>query len=271
MTFGVIDWPRKRICRDAGKRDSMIIDCHIHLQGAGIEPELMEQASALGVDQLCASSLGRTWSYEPTPEVFVEANDDVAKCMREYPGRILGFAYLNPVYLDESLAEMRRCIEDLGMVGVKLWVAAYSNDPRVFPLVEKAMEYGIPILQHAWHKATGNLPHESKPGRVAELALRYPRAHIIMAHIGGDWERGIEAVKDCPNIAVDTSGSIMDMGMVEYAVQELGAHRVLFGSDTHGVDLSAAVAKIVDADVTESDRKLLLGENMHRLLDRRVR
>jgi hypothetical protein len=249
----------------------MVIDCHIHLQGAGIEPELIESASALGVDQLCASSLGRTWSYEPTPEVFVEANDDVAKCVRKYPDRILGFAYLNPVYPKESMEEMRRCIEDLGMVGIKLWVAAYADDRRVFPLVEKAIEYGIPILQHAWHKATGNLPHESKPTHVAELARRYPEAAIIMAHIAGDWDRGIEAVKDCRNVCVDTSGSIIEMGMIERAVQELGTRRVIFGSDAHGVDLSVALAKVLGADILDGAREMILGENMQALLERRIR
>lgn len=249
----------------------MIIDCHIHLHGAGIETELIESASALGVDQFCASSLGRRWSYEPTPKVFIQANDDVAKCMRKYPKQILGFAYLNPVYPTESLAEMRRCIEDLGMVGIKLWVAAYADDPRVFPLVEKAIEYRIPILQHAWYKATGNLPHESKPHHVAELARRYPWATIIMAHIAGDWERGIETVRDYPNVYVDTSGSIIEAGMIEHAVEELGAERVLFGSDAHGVDLPVALAKIIGAEIVDADREMILGGNMQKLLKRRAR
>ncbi|HET6453508.1 MAG TPA: amidohydrolase family protein [Armatimonadota bacterium] len=247
----------------------MIIDCHVHLQGAGIQPELVEKASILGVERLCISSLGRVWSYEPTPKVFIEANNDVAEVMSEFPNLALGFCYLNPVYTDESLAEMKRCVEELGMVGVKLWVAAYADDPRVFPLVEKAIEYRIPVLQHAWHKATGNLPHESNPLHVADLARRYPEADIILAHIAGDWERGIEAVKDCPNILVDTSGSIIEMGMVERAVEELGARRVLFGSDAHGVDLSVAVAKILDAEIEDADRSLILGANMQALLERR--
>ena len=247
----------------------MIIDCHAHLQGACIEPELVEKASALGIERLCVSSLGRKWSYEPTPEVFIEANNDVAEVMRQYPDFALGFCYLNPVYANESLAEIKRCVEELGMVGVKLWVAAYADDPRVFPLVEKAIEYGIPVLQHAWHKATGNLPHESNPLHVAELARRYPEADIIMAHIAGDWERGIEAVKDCPNVLVDTSGSIIEMGMVERAVEKLGARRVFFGSDGHGVDLSVAVAKILDAEIEDADRSLILGGNMQALLERR--
>ncbi len=249
----------------------MIIDCHVHLQGAGIEDELVEACAALGVEKMCCSSLGRTWSYEPTPDIFVEANNDVAECMRRYPDLVLGFCYLNPMYEDESLAEMRRCIEDLGMVGVKLWVAAYADHPGVNPIVEEAIRYGIPVLQHAWHKATGNLPHESKPTHIASLARRYPEADTIMAHIAGDWEQGIEAVRDCLNVSVDTSGSIVDMGMVEHAVQELGARRVLFGSDAHGADLSVTVAKIVGAEISDSDKELVLGGNMDSILRRRNR
>lgn len=247
----------------------MIIDCHAHLQGAGIEDELVEACAALGVEKMCFSSLGRTWSYEPTPDIFIGANNDVAECMRRYPDLVLGFCYLNPMYEDESLAEMSRCIEDLGMVGVKLWVAAYADYPGVYPIVERATRYGVPVLQHAWHKATGNLPHESKPTHVATLARRYPEADIIMAHIAGDWERGIEAVRDCPNVLVDTSGSIVEMGMIETAVEALGAERVLFGSDAHGADLSVTVAKILGADISEPDKALVMGGNMDSILRRR--
>ncbi len=247
----------------------MIIDCHVHLTGPILEPTVADLAERLRIDKLCCSSLGRKWSYEPTPEIFIEANNDVAAMMRKYPDLVLGFCYVSPAYPEESLAEMRRCFEDLGMVGLKLWVAAYADDPRVFPLVEKALDYGVPVLQHAWHKATGNLPHESDPVHVAALAQRYPTAEIIMAHIGGDWEYGIEAIKDCPNVSVDTSGSIVDMGLVEHAVQELGAGRVLFGSDADGVDLPVALAKVLDAEIPETDRVKILGGNMQALLERR--
>jgi len=248
----------------------MIIDCHVHPAGAALEPGLLREVERLGVDRLCVCSLGREWVYEPEPDLCRQANDDVHALMCRYPDLVLGFCYVSPAFPQQAAAEMRRCIEDLGMVGLKLWVAVPADDPRVFPLVEQAVGYGIPILQHAWHKATGNLPHESFPTQVAALARRYPEARIIMAHIAGDWRRGVASVRDCPNVCVDTSGSIMDLGMVEHAVEALGAERVLFGSDAHGAELAATLGKVLGAEISEEQRRLVLGGNMERLLAGRV-
>ena len=247
----------------------MIIDCHIHLSGDRVAPDVLEVAAELGIERLCASSLGRVWAHEPPPEVFLEGNVDVAAAMERDPGVILGYCTINPFFHDESMRSFQQCIEEHGMIGLKLWVAANANDPVVFPYVEKAIEYGVPVLQHAWHKAGGNLPHESDPVQVAELARRYPEADIIMAHIGGNWEWGIEAVRDRPNVLVDTSGSCMEMGMVESAVEALGADRVLFGSDAAGVDIAGTVGKVTGAHISDEDKKKIMGANMHAVLARR--
>lgn len=248
----------------------MIIDCHLHLPESGLtlDPDVVEMTKKLHIDKLCISHLG-TWDYEPKPEVFIQANTELASVMKQYPDLVLGLCYVNPAYPEEAMAEFKRGIEELGMVGLKLWTGLYANDPRVFPLVEQAIEYGVPILQHTWHKVEGNLPHESDPIHVAELAHRYPAADFIMAHIGGDWERGVEAIKDYPNVSVDTSGSIMDLGMIEYAVQELGGNRVLYGSDSDGADMPGTLGKILDAEISETDRVKILGGNMQALLERR--
>ena len=54
--------------------------------------------------------------------------------------------------------------------------------------------------------------------------------------------------------------------MVETAVRELGAGRVLYGSDAPGRSFASQLGKVMGADVTEADRKLILGENLRRLL-----
>lgn len=246
--------------------NGVIIDCHVHLTRDRLSPVVVEEAARLGFDKLCVSSLGHEWVFEPSPEVCAEGNRDVARTMREFPGLVEGFCYVNPVYASQARDEFRRCIERDGMRGLKLWVAVPASDPAVFPLAEQAIELGVPILQHSWHKVGGNLPHESHPEDVAELGRRYPEATIIMAHIAGDWERGVAAVRGCPNVLVDTSGSIVECGMVEHAVHTLGADRVVFGTDADGVVLACALGKVLDAQITDEERAKVLGGNMQRLL-----
>lgn len=241
----------------------MIIDCHVHPQGAGLDPRLVRQAERLGVDRLVVSSLG-SWAYEPSHEECEQGNRDVRRLMEEYPGLVLGLAYVSPCY-PQAVEEFERCVAEWGFVGLKLWVACRATDERVRPVLEKARELRVPVLHHAWHKITGNLPHESYPEDVARAAADFPDVQFIMAHIGGNWVRGIRAVRDQPNVSVDSSGSVVEDGMIEAAVKELGARRVLFGSDAHGGDLAVNLAKVTDARIPVRARRLVLGGNFARL------
>jgi predicted TIM-barrel fold metal-dependent hydrolase len=85
-----------------------------------------------------------------------------------------------------------------------------------------------------------------------------------MAHVGGDWEIGAVVVKDCKNVLVDTSGSIFDAGMVEYAVKLLGAERVVYGSDN--CDMAGQLAKVLAAEITSEEKRMILAENIERVM-----
>jgi hypothetical protein len=152
------------------------------------------------------------------------------------------------------------------MVGVKLWVARHCNAPELDPLVRRATELQAIILQHTYFKATGNLPEESTPAELAELARRHPDARFICAHSGGDWEAGFRAIRGCPNVFPDLCGFDPTAGVTEMAVRELGAERVLYGSDAGGRSFASQLAKVVGADIPDSAKRLILGENLKRLL-----
>ena len=50
------------------------------------------------------------------------------------------------------------------------------------------------------------------------------------------------------------------------AVRELGAERVIYGSDVGGRSFASQVAKVMGANVPDSDKELILGGNLRRLL-----
>lgn len=152
------------------------------------------------------------------------------------------------------------------MVGVKLWVAAHANDPNLDALVERATELKAVIFQHTWIKITGNLPGESTPMDLVALAKRHPAAKIICGHTGGDWEQGVRAVRAQPNISVDLGGGDPVAGITEMAVRELGAERVLYGSDAPGRSFASQLAKVHGAKVSDENKRLILGANLKRLL-----
>ena len=55
-------------------------------------------------------------------------------------------------------------------------------------------------------------------------------------------------------------------GITEMAVRELGAERVLYGSDAGGRSFASQLAKVYGADVPEDAKKLIFAGNLKRLL-----
>lgn len=252
----------------------MIIDCHAHLMHhsrpnwAEEDRKLIDAADRLGIDQLCCSIL--TPRRPATAEQFQACNLWVAEAMARYPGRVLGYCYVNPGYTREALHEIRRCIEDRGFIGVKLYNEYTATEPVVFPIVELAIELGVPILHHAGHLhyPLADQPRISDGGHLAELATIYPEAVIICAHVcgGGDWEWTIKALRNVPNVFLDTSGSVIDEGVVEMAAQILGVDRLLFGCD---MSMTAGIGKIHSARLSAEDKRKIMGATMEKILARR--
>jgi hypothetical protein len=152
------------------------------------------------------------------------------------------------------------------MVGVKLWVAQRCNAPELDPLIARATELKALVLQHTWLKVMGNLPGESTPMDLAELATRHPQATLVCGHTGGDWELGIRTIRPHQNLYADLAGGDPTAGLTEMAVRELGAERVLYGSDAGGRSFASQLAKVHGADIPERARRLILADNLKRLL-----
>ena len=249
----------------------MIWDAHTHLDGVpGKTPEermaqLLKFADRVGIERVCVF-MGMTWSYDPSPDDMRRQNDDVLAAVQRWHDRAFGFVYLNPNHVEASLAELDRCVRDGPMVGVKLWVARHCNTPELDPIVARATELKAVVLQHAYIKATGNLPGESTPMELAELARRHPEASFICAHTGADWELGIRAIRACKNVCAELCGSDPTAGFAEMAVRELGAERVLYGSDAGGRSFASQLAKVLGASIPDDAKRLILGENLRRLL-----
>lgn len=249
-----------------------IWDNHCHLGAVlGSGPrERMAAAIAIadrvGVERMSVH-LGKTTGVEdPSPQQLTEDNTFVLEALENAGGRAHGYVYLNPNHLDFSLKEFDRCVRDGPMVGVKLWVAKACSAPELDPIVRRAAEQKAVIYQHTWMKVGGNQPGESSPQDVVELSRRHPGVKLICGHAGGDWERGIRVVRSSPDVYLEIAGSDPTSGFVEMAVRELGADRILFGSDISGRSFSSQIAKVTGAAIPDAAKRLILRENLRGLL-----
>ena len=120
-----------------------------------------------------------------------------------------------------------------GFRGLKIWVSLRASDPRMFVVVEAAQQQGWPVFFHSYYRTHGApCPSETPPMELAALARKHPRAQFIMAHMGAQFEHGLNAVAACPNMAVDYAGSINEKGAYETALRLLGPDRVVVGTPT---------------------------------------
>ncbi len=206
-------------------------------------------------------------------ERLARSNPDVVlKPLERWPKLLLGMIQLNANIVAGSLDAINRWIADGPMLGVYFpggGPAALTCNHRNFdPLVKRIQELNAVIMQHTWFKTGGKQSDgESTPSELAELAARHPQQQFICAHAGGEWERGIRAVRNSPNILVETSGFDATAGFIEMAVRELGPNRIIFGSHLPSRSLGTELSKVTAAEISEADRKLILGQNYRRLLE----
>jgi predicted TIM-barrel fold metal-dependent hydrolase len=249
----------------------MIWDLHCHLSGfEGRTPdekmaELMRFADRMGIERVCLY-MGYPFAENPGPETLRAQNDQVLQALSHWHHRAFGFAYLSPNHPQTSWDELNRCVRDGPMVGVKLWVAHRADAPEVDAIVERAAALKAVIFQHTWIKTGGNLAGESTPMDLVELARRHPAVPIICGHTGGNWELGIRAVRGVDNLYADIAGSDPAAGFVEMAVRELGAARVIYGSDVGGRSFASQLGKVMGADVPQAAKDRILGANLKELM-----
>jgi predicted TIM-barrel fold metal-dependent hydrolase len=249
----------------------MIWDVHTHLLGVdGRTPEermvsLVRFMDRMGVDRVCVS-MGLALVQDPSPAQLAEQNAQVVKALTHHHDRAFGFVYASGNHPDASVREIERHVKNGPMVGVKLWVARRCTAAELDPIVARATELKAPILQHTWYKSAGNLAGESTPADLVELAKRHPKAGLICGHTGGDWPLGLRAVRQSATLFTETGGFDPTTGCVEMAVRELGAERVLFGSDAGGRSFASQLAKVQGADIPDAAKRRILGENLKGIL-----
>jgi uncharacterized protein len=255
-----------------------IWDIHSHVGTPGATPAarmeaLVKVADRIGVERLVIC-MSPPWQNEPTPEQFRRSNDDVLAILKEWSSRAFGLVYLNPRHTRESLDELERCVANGPMIGIKLWVGLRANQPQLDPIVRRAAELDAVIMQHTWLKqrGKGNLPQESTPMELAELSARHPGVPIVCGHTGGgDRALGARAIRSCPDLYTELGGADPVAGEVEVVVRELGVRRVIYGSDVVGRSYASQIGRVLGADLSVADKKLILRENLRGLLQPALR
>lgn len=266
----MIDELRKKL-----RIDYPVIDLHVHPYSKlgsyhASSPEaaaeqILAAADAFGIDSMAVFDIGDEAVADPDCAFMRKINDDlfrVCDCDRR---RFMPFAYLNPAFPEESARELDRCIS-YGARGVKLWISRRMDHPRAIDLIRYISSRNLPLLQHCADNSSGNQVGETAPADAAECAKQLPEATIILAHLTNIGLRGIEIIKDCPNIIIECSGGDPLSGFVRQAIDRLGVERVVFGSDVPCRNFGSQLSKVVNENVSKSEQRQILCDNARRIL-----
>ena len=172
------------------------------------------------------------------PDGYPPANDRIIEEARASGGVLVPFCRLDPKVGGAGAAtEAERCL-DAGARGIKLHPRAEQfrlEEPATEPIFAVAHERGVPVLVHAGR----GIP---ALGRDAiDLAAKYPRARIILAHAGAcDLAWIWRHATSLPNLFFDTAWwSAQDL-LSLFALVPPG--QILWGSDTpYGTPLQSQI------------------------------
>lgn len=199
-------------------------------------------------------------------------DDYVAAYVRQRPHKAIGFLSLDPTQPGWE-EELRYGHEELGLQGIKLspmYGGYYPNDRKLDPLWQYAVEHGLPVLLHTGTSFFSQAPLDcTMPRHLDDVAIRFPEARIIMAHLGHPFEgECIAVIRKHPHVYADISALHYRPFQLYHSlmlVQEYGVwHKLLFGSDFPYTTVDDSIKGL------RSLNKMVEGTNLPRLSEEEI-
>ncbi len=224
------------------------------------------------------------------PEVPIEeVNKKYSEVAQKHPDRLIAFAGVDP-RRKNGLDLFKKCVEEWGMKGLKLHPTTgfYPNQKEVYPFLEKASQWKVPVLIHS---GSMMIPLRSKYSQAVyfdDLGADFPDLPVIAAHSPGSFGYGqmISVMHTKLNILSDISAWQLTAtknypffcrglrDLMDFAEPE----RILFGSDSPSfrsimsnedwVQLIKDLPKNAPEGITFKEEEItaLLGGNAQKLL-----
>lgn len=231
--------------------------------------DILDEMRALGVSKFCGSVIAKAHEEDKSAwDRLKRANDDALK-LREIFGNayIPGF-HVHPAFVEESIEEIHR----MHALGVRLigelvpysceWERyghTYASD-ALSRILDEAEKYNMIVNFHSDEDADA----------MDAMVQNHKNLVLIAAHPGEKprFLRHLARAQMSKNYYLDLSGTgLFRYGMLATAVKEMGADRVLFGTDyptcTPGMYIGGVAS---DPFLTDEEKALVFAGNAKRLL-----
>lgn len=141
------------------------------------------------------------------------------------------------------------------------------TDPAYDKYLRIAAENNKPVIVHCgrWQEIAGY-------GFALEIAEKYEKLNLILAHMGGDQPSIVLSCAEeirkrkLPNVYLGTE-SVREFYFVNEAVKKVGPEKVIFGSD-YNLGLPGMYIPVIESlRLNSSDKELIFSGNILRLLN----
>ncbi|MFP3952975.1 MAG: amidohydrolase family protein [Candidatus Bipolaricaulota bacterium] len=249
----------------------MIIDSHIHY-GDSVrmniktsDKDLLDEMEKNGISKVCCVHMDAL-IYD-----MKGGNEKTYELTRAHPDKVYGFCTVPSVrWGTEVIPYIKKCIDEYGMIGVKLYSVPYVGQDRVwisidnpifYPVFEEIEKLSVPILVH------------SSPVEVDRVARRFSKIPIIMAHSGnapamhGKWHTAVQVASEHDNVFLDMCGSTIDIDCVKHAFQAVGPTKMIYGSDWPLFRFEFAISRFKSLDLSKRAESLIFHKNAESLFN----
>ena len=204
---------------------------------------------------------------------FKIPNEVVAGFVKAHGARFIGFAGVDP-YQADAVAAFDHAVNHLGLRGLNLQcfeLKMTPDDPRLFPLYEKAIDLDVPVNIHCGINFSVHTSMAvGKPEYLDNVMVRYPELRAIASPPGWPWVQeligvawrhptlyiGILAVR--PRLLAKAQSGYEPL--LQYGRTVLSS-KMIFGSAFPMMPVDAAVAEVDGLGLTDEVRRSWLHDN----------
>ena len=189
-------------------------------------------------------------------------NEYVYTIAKEFPERIIQFYWIR-LSKPNALQDLENDFKRFGFKGIKMhqcW-ESFKVGSEIFNKVARwAALRELPIFVHLFSKKQAT--------QLAEYIKEHSKTIFIIGHLFG-LENYIKADIKSDNIFLEISTpALISIQRLKKAIKYFGVNRILLGSDIpYGQNnLKTNIGRVMDLDISDEEKYLILGENMKKLL-----
>lgn len=225
---------------------------------------MIELIRRVGIDTTAIMSWAGPLSGDPDL-----GNEIVARAVARYPHEFVGVATVMPE------VQGRKEIEEV--------IQHYHRElkfPGLKPFPRLTMDFDHPAFEPWFQYADAHRLYivfapatvgPSGNGIVETLSTRYPNMGIHLDHCGRSWDFAkwaVELMDRFPNVWAQLNFTEVTNGTIEYLAEKVGAHRMLFGTDTPMRAPRPQAGWLVFTRLAEKQKRQIFGENFLGILSR---